>query len=202
MMPATAARRGPLPERKPPPSPSPQSPPGPAPAADGDDRSDAGNDDDVAPAAPPHPGRTGAVPQFLASFGEETTDVLDTPAVASGGVKPERQLILTVLAGPQMGLSRVLDRPELVLGRGEGSDLLLADQGLSRRHCRLVRDGGQLYIEDLESSNGTFVDGQQVSGRIPLAEGARIHLGRHTVLSLSRRDALEQLAARQLYESS
>ena len=143
-----------------------------------------------------------ATPEFLVGFGQDTTDVFETPAVATAGLKPERQLILTVLAGPQMGWSRVMDRSEIVVGRGEGSDLLLNDQGLSRRHCRLVLEGSEVFIEDLESSNGTFVDGQLVKGRMPLGEGARIHIGRHTVLSLARRDPLEQMAARQLYESS
>jgi two-component system, cell cycle response regulator len=143
-----------------------------------------------------------ATPEFLAGFGADTTDVFETPAASLGSVKAERQLILTVLAGPQMGWSRVVDRGELVVGRGEGSDLVLNDQGLSRRHCKLVRQGQELFIEDLDSSNGTFVDGALVRGRTPLQEGARIHLGRHTVLSLARRDPLEQMAARQLYESS
>jgi two-component system, cell cycle response regulator len=150
-------------------------------------------------ATPVHPT---ASADFLAGFGEESTDVFETGAVSSGGLKLERQPILTVLAGPQMGLSRVIDRQELVLGRGEGSDLLLNDQGLSRKHCRLLRIGDEVFIEDLESSNGTFVDGEVVRGQRVLEDGARIHLGRHTVISLSRRDALEQLAARQLYESS
>jgi two-component system, cell cycle response regulator len=148
------------------------------------------------------PIRPTASAEFLSGFGEESTDVFETGAVSSGGIKLERQPILTVLAGPQMGLSRVIDREELVLGRGEGSDLLLNDQGLSRRHCRLLRVGEEVYIEDLESSNGTFVDGDVVRGQRALPDGARIHLGRHTVISLTRRDALEQLAARQLYESS
>jgi two-component system cell cycle response regulator len=143
-----------------------------------------------------------ASPEFLTGFGEDSTDVFETGAVSSGGTQLEREPILTVLAGPQMGLSRMVDRSELVLGRGEGCDLLLADQGLSRRHCRLLREAERVYIEDLESSNGTFVDGEVVRGRRLLPDGARIHLGRHTVLSLTRRDALEQLAARQLYESS
>jgi two-component system, cell cycle response regulator len=143
-----------------------------------------------------------ATPEFLTGFGADTTDVFETKVATIGGPKAERQLILTVLVGPQMGWSRVVDRGELVVGRGEGSDLVLNDQGLSRRHCRIIRQGDTMFIEDLDSSNGTFVDGQLVRGQVPLPEGARIHLGRHTVLSLARRDPLEQVAARQLYESS
>ena len=155
-------------------------------------------------AATPSDGPTRTVtpaPQFLATFGEDGTDVFDT-AAPTVNLRFDRQDILTVLAGPQMGLAREIDEPELVLGRGEGSSMLLNNPGLSRRHCRITREKEQLYIEDLESSNGTFVDGEMVRGRRPLSEGARIHLGRHTVLSLSRQDTLERHAARQLYESS
>jgi two-component system cell cycle response regulator len=137
---------------------------------------------------------------FLAGYGEDTTDVVEHPT--SPGVKLERQYILTVVAGPQTGFARVIDGGELVLGRGYGSDLLLVDQGLSRRHCRVWKSGDEMRIEDLGSSNGTFVDGEMVLGPRRLPEGARIHMGRHTLLTLSRQDPLEHEAARQLFETS
>jgi two-component system, cell cycle response regulator len=143
-----------------------------------------------------------AADDFLSTFGDDATDVLGTGAVTSGGAKLQREPILTVLAGPQIGLARIVDAAELVIGRGQGADLLLADPGLSRRHCRVIRQDDVVFIEDLDSANGTFVDGELVKERRPCDDGARIHLGRHTVLSLSRQDPLERDAARQLYESS
>jgi two-component system cell cycle response regulator len=139
---------------------------------------------------------------FLNTYGEETTDVVETTPEGPGGSRFERQFILTVVAGPQTGFARVIEGAEIVLGRGYGSDLLLADQGLSRRHCRVWRSGDELRIEDLGSSNGTFVDGEPVKGPRSLPEGARIHVGRHTLLTLSRQDPLEYEAARQLFETS
>ena len=103
-------------------------------------------------------------PEFLATFGEDGTDVFETAAPSSGGLRFERMFILTVLAGPQMGLAHEIAGPELVLGRGEGCALVLNDPGLSRRHCRIIKQGEQLFIEDLDSSNGTFVDGDLVPG--------------------------------------
>jgi two-component system, cell cycle response regulator len=141
--------------------------------------------------------------EFLESYGEDTTDVVETTVLESAtGAKFERQFILTVVAGPQTGFARVIEGGEVVLGRGYGSDLLLVDPGLSRRHCRVWRSGEQMLIEDLGSSNGTFVDGEPVRGSQVLPEGARIHLGRHTLLTLSRQDPLEHEAARQMFESS
>jgi two-component system cell cycle response regulator len=145
--------------------------------------------------------KPGPAPEFLATFGDDGTDVFAT-ATTAGSQRFERQFILTVLAGSQMGLACDVESGEVVLGRGEGCTLVLNDPGLSRRHCRLWKQGDQVFIEDLGSSNGTFVDGQMVQGPRVLDEGARIHLGRQTVLSLSRQDPLERHAARQLYESS
>jgi two-component system, cell cycle response regulator len=143
-----------------------------------------------------------ATSDFLTTYGEDTTDVVETAPEAVTGTKFERQFILTVVAGPQTGFARVIEGAEIVLGRGYGSDLLLVDQGLSRRHCRVWRNGDEMLIEDLGSSNGTFVDGEMVRGPRPLPEGARIHMGRHTLITLSRQDPLEHEASRQLFESS
>lgn len=150
------------------------------------------------------PTGTQASPDFLSTYGEDTTDVVEggPHLPASYGPKLERQFILTVVAGPQTGFAQVVDGDEMVLGRGYGSDLLLADQGLSRRHCRIWKSDDGMCIEDLGSANGTFVDGEPVVGPRRLPEGARIHVGRHTLLTLSRQDPLEHEAARQLFQSS
>lgn len=62
---------------------------------------------------------------------------------------------------------------ELTIGRAPGSGLLLDDPTISRTHARVV-DG---KLEDAGSSHGTFLDGQRVSGALPLREGGRVQLG-------------------------
>jgi serine phosphatase RsbU (regulator of sigma subunit)/pSer/pThr/pTyr-binding forkhead associated (FHA) protein len=59
----------------------------------------------------------------------------------------------------------------LVVGRASGSDLVLEDRFLSRHHSRIFRQGGQLMIEDLESRNGTLVNGRPVKEPSPLKPG-------------------------------
>ncbi len=71
---------------------------------------------------------------------------------------------------------RRLDADTVVVGRGEGCDLVLADAFLSRRHARLQRDGDGWAIEDLGSRNGTRVNGQALSGRRPLLAGDVVEL--------------------------
>jgi two-component system cell cycle response regulator len=132
-----------------------------------------------------------------------STDVL--PAVSAAvwaDSSAQRQYIVRVLSGPQTGLSRMLDKEEIVIGRGTPCDIMLADSALSRRHCRVVRTPEGPAIEDMGSSNGTFLDGQPVTRRELLHEGSRVQIGRHTVLGIALQDLLEHSASRQLYEFS
>jgi two-component system cell cycle response regulator len=142
--------------------------------------------------------------RVMAFADEDHTDVigLATPPLARRAAELERQYIVSVLHGPQTGLTRALDQDSIVIGRAGGCDFVLDDTALSRRHCRIYRNTEGLVVEDLGSSNGTFLDGKMVSTPQRIDDGARIHLGRQTVLSLSRQDPLEQNAARQLYESA
>ncbi|MDP7399753.1 MAG: FHA domain-containing protein, partial [Lentisphaeria bacterium] len=53
---------------------------------------------------------------------------------------------------------------EAVIGRHSSCDIVLTAAGMSRRQCRLFKDGGCYVVEDMNSRNGTFVNGEQVSG--------------------------------------
>jgi pSer/pThr/pTyr-binding forkhead associated (FHA) protein len=67
---------------------------------------------------------------------------------------------------------------ELILGRDHGSaDLVIPDPGVSRRHARMVPDNGTLIVEDLGSSNGTYVNGHRISGPVAIDAGDEVQLG-------------------------
>lgn len=68
------------------------------------------------------------------------------------------------------------------IGRNDDNDVAIADGRVSRHHARIVAEGGGFAIEDLQSSNGTFVDGAQVQ-RARLHAGASIVVG-ETVLEI------------------
>jgi phosphoribosyl 1,2-cyclic phosphodiesterase len=90
--------------------------------------------------------------------------------------------VLTPLHG-RVGDGRVrLDADEFVIGRGETReqiDLKIADPNVSRRHARILRIADQFVLEDLNSSNGTFVDGIPVRWTL-LHDGDKIQIGRNT----------------------
>jgi hypothetical protein len=67
---------------------------------------------------------------------------------------------------------------ELILGREQGSaDLVLDDPGVSRRHARVLPENGGVIVEDLGSSNGTYVNGERITGPVELGAGDEVQLG-------------------------
>jgi len=76
-----------------------------------------------------------------------------------------------------MIVSFVEDQPVLI-GRSNECPLRLDSSDISARHARMGYENEQFWIEDLGSTNGTFVDGQQISGRVSLAPGVPVVLGR------------------------
>ena len=89
---------------------------------------------------------------------------------------------LIIEQGPTPGQEIELAKDEFVIGRIEGNDLVIAEPSVSRRHARLLRQGEQVLLEDLGSSNGTFVNGQRLSAPFPLKSGDIFTLGQATRL--------------------
>ncbi len=91
-------------------------------------------------------------------------------------------LILTVFQGPDKGRRFELpDNEPQVIGRSSEA-LPLTDQSISRRHAELTPDNGRWLINDQESSNGTFVNGQRVTRRRLLHPGDQIRTGQTLML--------------------
>jgi|GEM_PF-3512883 len=64
-----------------------------------------------------------------------------------------------------------------IAGRSEEAGLLFDHESLSRNHAAFIQEQNALWVEDLQSSNGTFVEGTQVHGILRLRPGDTIHLG-------------------------
>lgn len=65
-----------------------------------------------------------------------------------------------------------------IVGRGEAADILIADTSVSDLHSRIAVAGGRLTIQDLGSTNGTFVNDRRVTGTAELGSGDTIRIGR------------------------
>lgn len=68
-------------------------------------------------------------------------------------------------------------REEITIGRQEGNTIRLTERNVSRRHARLVRQNGSVLVEDLGSYNGIRINGERISGQVPVADGDLIQIG-------------------------
>lgn len=75
-----------------------------------------------------------------------------------------------------------LIKSEMIAGRDESVDIVIPTPAVSRRHAKFVQEGNGYVIEDLGSSNGTFVNGQKISGRQALKHKDQIRLGQAVTL--------------------
>ena len=103
-------------------------------------------------------------------------------------VVPDRLRVI-VLEGQDQGREAEMNSARFTLGTEEGSDLVLTDPSVSRRHAELVRTENGLSLRDLGSTNGTFLGPQQIKEAF-VATGARVRLGRTTLLLAPGEDML------------
>lgn len=94
---------------------------------------------------------------------------------------PPKVHYLLVLEGDGKGQRIELGRDALVIGRAAPADIVLPDPRISRSHCRLVVVDDELIVADLQSSNGTFLNGQRVTASLPFPVGARLQVGSHVL---------------------
>jgi len=119
----------------------------------------------------------------LAPTGAPPTPTSDKPKKAA---PPKSFATLRVLAPEERRGELVPIDTEITVGRGGGCALVLADdQYASTVHARVFRRGNDLFVADLESRNGTFVNGKRISSTTKLRKGDQLQFG-GTVCDVSR----------------
>lgn len=88
---------------------------------------------------------------------------------------------VTIADGPQAGVGATLGDGPVVIGRGSDCQIRLDDDYSSTRHARLFQSEGAWWVEDLGSTNGTYLDGQRVTRPVPAELGGSIRIGRTTL---------------------
>jgi len=100
-----------------------------------------------------------------------------------------------------MPVLKVFDRPynrvkefelagaEFRIGKRTDNHLVLDRFNVSRNHCKIIRQNGSYFLEDCNSTNGTFTDAGKITGRVPLKHGTNIHIGDFTLTFLQQSPA-------------
>jgi pSer/pThr/pTyr-binding forkhead associated (FHA) protein len=122
--------------------------------------------------------------------GSAAAATVGSPGPANGtgqntGQQPARPLPtqLQITEGPLKGTVVDLHGSPLLLGRAQEADLVLDDDYVSGRHARLFPQGTRWFLEDLGSTNGTYVAGSQLTRTVAIDPGTSIRIGK-TVLEL------------------
>jgi pSer/pThr/pTyr-binding forkhead associated (FHA) protein len=89
---------------------------------------------------------------------------------------------LSVRQGPRPNLVFELDQDSYIIGREAGAEIVIEDPQVSRRHAQLTRQGTSYLIEDIGSTNGTYVNGKRVTAPVLLSNGDMIGLADTVVL--------------------
>src|SRR5512147_592856 len=92
------------------------------------------------------------------------------------------QFQLIMRSGPTPGAAFTLEGDQLTIGRDSTNEIVINDAEVSRRHARLTFQGGKYVLEDLGSTNGTFVNGQRLAGPRVLKPGEVVQFGEQIML--------------------
>ena len=145
------------------------------------------------------PGKKDDLPDFT-----EAEDRVHRTAIAEDlrlGVRPGQRPWLLVVGGKRCIGKLIEVRPKMIIGRVAPADVVLDEEGVSRRHAQVdLLPGGVVRVTDLDSSNGVRVSGRRVKVH-PLRDGERLRLG-DAVLTLIHFDDNTALLAKNLRVSA
>lgn len=136
------------------------------------------------------------MPPSEENFGDRTT-IFRREDTVPVGVQEEFGHYLVVIGGAGLGRRLRLDENPLVIGRDAQVGLVLASPDVSRRHCRVDLRNGEVIATDLNSTNGTYVDGKRIREPTALPDGSILEIGQQ-VLKHERRSTREVQEAQEL----
>jgi len=112
--------------------------------------------------------------------------------------RDEKAYILFI-SGPLIGKMYLLEQAETVIGRADDVDISISDSRISRHHLRILIEGGGPIIEDLGSTNGTFVNGKRIK-RHELKNGDKIHISSDTLFKFALGDEAERMFQEEMHQ--
>jgi diguanylate cyclase (GGDEF)-like protein len=129
----------------------------------------------------------------------DTTSVTDAVQIPLATRRDRAHLI--VLAGENLGQMFRVDQSETIIGRAPDGHIRVQDGSVSRRHSRIIQVGGEVWIEDMGSSNGTYVNEGRIVKQL-LRDGDKIQMGSTTILKFTYADELEEAFRQRMYDAA
>ncbi|MGI9824988.1 FHA domain-containing protein FhaB/FipA [Agromyces sp. Marseille-Q5079] len=129
------------------------------------------------PSASPAPAAAGGAAAAGAAMGGAAAGAATRTATSGGSDTPSK---LVITSGQKAGTEFPLGRDEITIGRSSDSAIIIRDDYTSTHHARMMLWSGRWMIQDLDSTNGTFLDGVRVTAPVPIPIGATIKVGATT----------------------
>ena len=107
------------------------------------------------------------------------------PRAGRGDRKGRSPAHVKIVEPPEFAGTRFPLADEMTVGRGQGCAVQVTDTFASQLHARIFRRDSTIFVEDLGSTNGTFLNRKKVHGPVPMHPGDRLQIG-HTVLEVER----------------
>ena len=92
---------------------------------------------------------------------------------------------VAVVQGPNAGVTASLAEAPILIGRGSDAQIRLDDDYVSTRHARIAASGDQWYVEDLGSTNGTYLGNQRITQPTTITLGSQVRVGK-TIVELRK----------------
>ncbi len=99
--------------------------------------------------------------------------------------------VLIVLSSSGFATTYVIDAHMHLMGRSHECNFIVNDSLVSKKHCNITFEDGKFYVEDLDSSNGTFVNGKRIKKKTALFYGDKLSVG-DTILRLYLEERIEK----------
>lgn len=117
--------------------------------------------------------------EFLGELADLEESAKGTRAKVEAEAAPPRGLKLIIVDGPDLGMEWAFKVAEVTLGRDEDCELMMSDIAVSRRHSKIVLEGDEFLLYDLDSGNGTYLNGAKITREV-LSVGDEITVGERT----------------------
>lgn len=123
-------------------------------------------------------------PAWTRPYSQAATPTLESRSSDTGSLAPGKKYAIVILNGEDPGRVVPIAKPRVVMGRAE-CDVVLSDPQLSRQHALIAINGTSARLEDLGSTNGTFVDEKRIQ-TAELVDRSEFRIGSHELVFVMR----------------